>query len=203
MELLAAIASGLVAVCAVATSTYNVYLQRQQVRAQVWPRLLFDTSLTRSKGFSLVLTNRGVGPAEVKRVRVTVDGKPAEDWPHAITTLLGKNDFSLANLQPMEDEIISPGMDLHALELPNLDDSRKLVEELQKERLDIELCYCSSLGECWIYGSTAPKVPMGTRPVDSCVPDATPFHSIGDKALGELLTELARDGGTADARAGE
>jgi hypothetical protein len=37
---IAALTSGFVAVLALVVSTYNVYLQRQQIRAQVWPRLL-------------------------------------------------------------------------------------------------------------------------------------------------------------------
>jgi hypothetical protein len=78
-ELLAALVSGFVGAVALATSTYTVYLQRQQVRAQVWPYLVMGADWGHD-GLVLDVVNRGVGPAAVKRVRVTVDGKPMEDW---------------------------------------------------------------------------------------------------------------------------
>jgi hypothetical protein len=86
-DLLAALVSGFVGFVALATSTYNVYLQRQQVRAQVWPYLVLGADWGH-EGFTLGVTNRGVGPAAVKRVTVTVDGKLVEDWVDAEARLL-------------------------------------------------------------------------------------------------------------------
>jgi hypothetical protein len=194
-ELFAAIASGFVGALALATSTYNVYLQRQQVRAQVWPRLTFVTSLSKSDGLTVTLTNRGVGPAEVQRVRVLVDGKPAEDWPDALGKLLGSGSFSVGGIAPIEHEIVSPGLEIHALKIADTRDATKLVSQM--DRLEIELCYCSTLDDCWIEGPPGPHLTPTTRPIDRCVPDAKPFKSLSDKTLNGMLGDLqdANDAG--------
>lgn len=62
--------SGFIGALALAVATYNVYLQHKQVRAQVWPRLLFMPSFN-DTGFTLSLENGGIGPAEVRTVRVS------------------------------------------------------------------------------------------------------------------------------------
>ena len=54
-DLLAAVASGFVGALALATSTYNVYLQRQQVKASVWPHVTMDTASTDEGAFSIVI----------------------------------------------------------------------------------------------------------------------------------------------------
>jgi hypothetical protein len=65
----------LIAVLAVAVSAYTAYLQRQQVRAQVWPVLEYGTG--NEPELRLWLANKGVGPALIRHVMVTVDDKPA------------------------------------------------------------------------------------------------------------------------------
>jgi hypothetical protein len=50
--------AALVRLCALAVSGYTAYMQRQQVRAAVWPILEFDGSNHRT---CFMLTNKGVG----------------------------------------------------------------------------------------------------------------------------------------------
>jgi hypothetical protein len=62
---------GLLALC---VSAYTAYIQRQQVRATVWPILEFDSS--NSPDIHFTLANKGVGPALIRHVMVKVDDKP-------------------------------------------------------------------------------------------------------------------------------
>ena len=48
-------------------SDYTAYMQRQQVRAAVWPILEFDTS---NGPITFTLANKGVEPAIIKHVVV-------------------------------------------------------------------------------------------------------------------------------------
>ena len=82
----AAIAT-LIAVLAVAVSAYTAYVQRQQVRAQVWPILEYGSG--NEPELRLWLANKGVGPALIRHVIVTVDGLPAADWNAAMRALFG------------------------------------------------------------------------------------------------------------------
>jgi hypothetical protein len=202
-ELLAALASGFVGALALATSTYNVYLQRQQVRAQVWPYLVLGADFDGKEGVSITVTNRGVGPAQVKRVRVSVDGKRAGDWQEAIAMLLHSKSPPLGEswrLGEIEDQVMSPGQDIIAMAIKQ--HSRELVAE--RRRLAIEICYCSTLDECWLLSSPNPFDPPTTQPIAECVRDAKPFHSTGDVFLDTVAAGVSHpespgeDGGPSD-----
>jgi len=69
----AALIAAMIGVLALFVSGYTAYIQRQQVRAQVWPYLLVSNYDTE---FSIKVLNKGVGPAIVQSVQVWVDGKP-------------------------------------------------------------------------------------------------------------------------------
>ena len=81
----AAVIAALVGLLALCVSGYTAYVQRQQVRAQVWPYL--ETGLSPSKQ-ELTLVNKGVGPALIRSVQIFVDDKPLHDWD-AVYAALG------------------------------------------------------------------------------------------------------------------
>ncbi len=201
-DLLAAIASGFVGALALATSTYNVYLQRQQVRAQVWPHVLVRTDFSNAL-FTITLINRGVGPAEVGRVRVTVDGKRADDWFGAEKMILRRPDFDVwsAGVEPVEGQVLSPGEELLTLKVGNARDAREMFANM--DRLSTEVCYCSTLGECWIYSEKSALDPSTTTSVASCPPDPVPFRAATHDTLKELQASVLdarppmKDGGVA------
>lgn len=193
-EAAASVGSGIVAALALGTSAYTVYLQRQQVRAEVWPFLEWSMDWDgRSVVYSL--NNRGVGPASVKRVRVLVDEKPQKNWVNALCNLLHSDGLpQMPGVNLLENQVLSPGQEIHALTLDGATGTSVLAE---RQRMAVEVCYCSSLNECWEL-SVPPKRPPFTTPVVSCIPDAKPFESVGEDILDQILTKLAqsRDAGS-------
>lgn len=160
---LAALTSGFVGALALATSFYNVYLQRRQIEAQVWPHLEWTYSY-KGDGDDLTfnLANTGVGPARIQGVRVTIDGKPVKTW-HEAFDLLASGDPALADLMKDHDiesnkstvrgKVLGPGAQLAALEFhraPNDGGARRdlvpLVNAYMRTR--VEICYCSTLDDC-------------------------------------------------------
>jgi hypothetical protein len=188
-DLLAAVASGVVGALALATSTYNVYLQRQQVRAQVWPHLVWSPSLDEGR-FSATLENRGVGPADVRRVRVMVDGKATTDWVDATSLLLRKKSFAFPNISWIESQVMSPGQSITAIAIHDQDEARQWMAE--RRRLTVEICYCSTLGDCWVMSAPG-SGGNTTQPAADCAPDARPFTSVEDRVLDDLLAKLRAD----------
>jgi hypothetical protein len=77
----------LVGLCALCVSAYTAYVQRQQVRAAVWPILEFDSS--NAPDIHFTLANKGVGPAIIRHVTVMVDGQPVRNWKEALEKMLG------------------------------------------------------------------------------------------------------------------
>ena len=74
---------GFLALC---ISGYTAHVQRQQVRAAVWPILEFDSA---NGPIHFILANKGVGPAIIKNVIVKVDGEPVRNWKEALEKILG------------------------------------------------------------------------------------------------------------------
>ena len=81
-----AVIATLVGFLALCVSGYTAYMQRQQVRAAVWPILEFDSS---NGPIHFTLANKGVGPAIIKHVIVKVDDQPVKNWAEVLEKILG------------------------------------------------------------------------------------------------------------------
>jgi hypothetical protein len=146
----------LVGVSALFVSGYTAYVQRQQVRAAVWPILEYSTSNDPKIRFAL--DNKGVGPAIIRNVIVKVDGEPVRNWDAALQKLVGPGQYKFT-LSTMSGHVLAAGesMDLMVPHSPDggpltFDKSAALWTALDKERgrIGVEICYSSTLGDCWI-----------------------------------------------------
>lgn len=144
-----------IALLAVCVAGYTAYMQRQQVRAAVWPILEFDSS--NGPDIHFTLSNKGVGPAIIRHVIVKVDDQPFKNWNEVLDKLLGpgKHRYSESD---MSGHVLAPNESMtvftpHDVENNALTDrSNPLWEEMNKDRrrVSVEICYSSTLGECWM-----------------------------------------------------
>jgi hypothetical protein len=146
----------LVGVSALFVSGYTAYVQRQQVRAAVWPILEYGTS--NEPRIRFTLDNKGVGPAIVRSVVVRVDGEPVRNWQEALQKLLGPGEYKFT-MSSINGHTFSAGESMDVMVPRNFDGSalasdrsNALWTGLNKERgrVGIEICYSSTLGDCWI-----------------------------------------------------
>jgi hypothetical protein len=176
-----AIIATLVGVSALFVSGYTAHVQRQQVRAAVWRILEYSTS--NEPTIHLTLDNKGVGPAIIRHVRVTVDGQPVPNWHEALQRLLGPGMHHFYQ-STIGGHVLSAGESLKIL-VPYDDDGTPLT--LQKpgplwtamneggHRIGMEVCYCSTLGECWTLRS-GPNMDNSTVETGTCPgPSETSF----------------------------
>lgn len=157
-------------------------MQRQQVRATVWPILEFETTNTPDIHFTLA--NKGVGPAIIRDVIVTVDGQPVSNWSDALQKMLGPGYHRLSE-SDMGGHVLSPGesMTVFTPFEPDgkpfaFDKSNPLWVKMNKdrERIAVEICYSSTLGECWTLRSGG-KTRSATTESRGCPsPSATSFQ---------------------------
>jgi hypothetical protein len=164
---LAAVIAAFVGLLALLVSGYTAYLQRQQVRAQVWPYLEPGMSSSRRE---ISLFNKGVGPAIIRSVQVLVDGKPQRNWPAAFAAL--GIDFGHHIPYSTVNGVVIPAND-HVTQLlfPTSEDFNRYAHEV--DRVVLKLCYCSSLGDCWSYDGAAATPAETRQPVAAC-------HALGD-----------------------
>lgn len=155
----AAVIAALVGLLALVVAGYTAYIQRQQVRAQVWPYLLGGFS---GGNTELLWINKGVGPAIVRSVEVTIGGKPQADWK-AVFQTLGMQSPGIFQ-STLNDNVVSPGEKVDWLKFQNKADYEKF--RLVEHRLHVKVCYCSTLGDCWLSdsASNSNRTPIGACP---------------------------------------
>ena len=145
----------LVGISALFVSGYTAYVQRQQVRAAVWPILEFTSSNDPVLRFTVA--NKGVGPAIVRQVVVTVDGQPVRNWTDALQKMLGPGDHRRSQ-STINGHVFAAGETMDVL-IPHDDENKSLTFEKRGQLFEamdekrahvaVEICYCSTLGECW------------------------------------------------------
>jgi hypothetical protein len=173
-----------VGVCALFVSGYTAYMQRQQVRATVWPILEFYSS--NAPDIHFTLSNKGVGPAIIRNVIVSVDGQPKRNWGEVFAKLLGgrpedhhgsESDMSNHVLSAGESmDVMTPfGSDGNPIKF-NRSDPVWVKMEKDRNRVTVEICYSSTLGECWTLraGESAASSTTEIRRCPS--PSATSFQ---------------------------
>ena len=140
---------------AVGVSAYTAYVQRQQVRAQVWPILQYSTS--NEPNLRLSLANKGVGPALIRDVVVSVDGEIFHVWPDVLQKLLGPPPHFFSQ-STVRNRVLAAGESIDILEprdatgaglKPGKPGSEGDLFNSTRGRIAVEICYCSTLGDCW------------------------------------------------------
>lgn len=177
-DLVIATLVGFLALC---VSAYTAYMQRQQVRAAVWPILEFDSS--NGPDIHYTVSNKGVGPAIIRHVIVKVDGQPVKRWDEVLDKLIGpgKHRYSESDVN---GHVFAAGESAtvftpHDPEGNALTDrSNPLWVEMNKDRgrLSVEICYSSTLGECWTLRAAGLSPGTTTQTRRCPTPSATTFQ---------------------------
>ncbi|HEX6559516.1 MAG TPA: hypothetical protein VF021_08635 [Longimicrobiales bacterium] len=165
---LSAIIASLIGLLALCVSGYTAYIQREQVRAQVWPNLIAGND---DNDLSLIVYSKGVGPAIVRSAQIWVDGKAQSDWHHVLDALGMKRPvtFSESTINP---DVVSPGENVRIIKFEDKDLYRQFRAAAVAKHMAIAICYCSTLGECWNYRDAHlvgfKQGPLEVKPVDQC-----------------------------------
>ena len=172
----------LVGVCALGVAGYTAYMQRQQVRAAVWP--ILECYNSNAPDIHWTLSNKGVGPAIIRHVVVRVDGEPVRNWNEVLEKFLGpvkhpgsESDMSGHVLSPGESMTVFTPFSPEAKPIA-FDKSDPLFVKMNDDRfrVAVEICYCSTLGECWTLRSDG-KGNTSTTETRTCPgPSATSFQ---------------------------
>ena len=158
----AAIIAALVGLLALCVSGYTALLQRQQIRAQVWPYL--ETATSRSE-LDATIVNKGPGPAIIHSVQFYVDDHPQTDWA-AVFAAAGLNFGHRIPFSTVHGRVISSGEKIKQLAFPTEEDFTAFVK--QGEHIKMRFCYCSALNECWQYDEREKKLSDLVRETNQC-----------------------------------
>ncbi|MDQ2972103.1 MAG: hypothetical protein M3R20_03850 [Pseudomonadota bacterium] len=89
-------------------------------------------------------------PAIVRSAQIWVDGKPQTNWHHVLEALgdAKPGSYSEATINP---DVLSTGEQVRIIKFSAKNDYQRF-RTAAVGRVAINLCFCSSLDECWIYG---------------------------------------------------
>ena len=162
-----AVAAMLIGLVAVAVAAYTALLQREQIRAQVWPRVLLYNA---GSAGEFRISNKGVGPAVIRAVQVSVDGKPVRDWAEALDRL--ELSDPVQRYSSLAGMVLAPGEDVPYLQ-PGGADRFDALRPHMGERVKLVVCYCSALDDCWAVRNHGETMDDVHQPVGHC-PSAGP-----------------------------
>ena len=150
-----------------------VHQNERLVQANSLPHLSLERTFTRSGDNTTevrhTIGNSGVGPGEVRSAKLTLDGRPFDD----VETLLR---HCCAAIQPatsgtLTGRMISPQTSFDYLILratpENQAEVNRFADLTLRDRIMVEICYCSVFDECWTLRSVSEERP---RRVNSCAP---------------------------------
>jgi hypothetical protein len=177
-----ALAALLISAVAALASAYQTYVIRKQFSATVWPYLTFVSYSQTDKFFELDISNAGIGPALILTSKVTRHGKliapvPSPTTLPAIAIALEadrveakadaakaavKNDLRLAASTILAGDVIPAGGKVRILRVDGEFITRHVYGDINN--IDVKLCYCSLLGDCWTQSLWATTVqPQSVR----------------------------------------
>ncbi len=145
----------LVAVLALYAALTESAAVRQQTAAAVWPfvqLMLEDYDTGDAAGFSIAFTNAGVGPAKMRDVRVSVDGKVTRNWSELVASV-GGDAGAAVNRSFISDRVLRPDEKVVVFSTTDADLARKLFGAVSEPRGALTFCYCSIFDECWLADS--------------------------------------------------
>lgn len=154
-DAVAAVIAALIGLLSLVVAGYTAYvqrytanIQRQQVRAQVWPYLEMSYDNGHAQ-YDFSASNRGVGPLIVRSVQVFVAGRPVHD-PTDLYRLVGFTNFDGVDISSLNQTVLAPGERIQWFAFTNKADVDTFVEDWTKFHVEAKVCYASTLGETWL-----------------------------------------------------
>ena len=170
-ETFIAFAALVVSVSAVVVGLYEAALQRRHDRAEVWPRVEISTFVV-PQGAALRLDNTGIGPALVKSITVTVDGKMQRNWDEALTVLFGHAPPAHSS-STVTEHALRAGDQVTIVGIGKADLPPNFWQWVS--RVSVRVCYSSVFGESWIVTDDHLGGNSKWETVEHCPPQPTGY----------------------------
>lgn len=108
MEFIIAVSVIVVSVMSMVVAIYQTQIMRDQQHTAVWPYIQWMMQ-TGPNGFSIVVTNKGVGPAIIKSTSLKLDGKPMQNVDSLLIKIFGKLDGLNIDESEINNQVIAAG----------------------------------------------------------------------------------------------
>jgi hypothetical protein len=136
----------LISAVACAASLYQLRMAMSSISAQTWPYVTIGWRHTNDET-GIVVDNDGLGPAIIRDVVLTVDGQDQHDAISALRQIISIADASIELDELTRGVVIRAGKSLNLFVVRGASWANQL--RSAQNRVNLEICYCSILGQCW------------------------------------------------------
>jgi hypothetical protein len=146
-EMIVAWSAMFISLLALLATMYEANLERENQLLSIWPRVVIQTHISDKQGYSIEVSNKGLGPAIIKTTNITVDGKTQNSWQDVFEKLKLQGSFYTVT-NSLSSTIISQNETVIAVKV----EEAKAGHTAGKgsKRIDLEICYCSVYDDCWL-----------------------------------------------------
>ena len=149
LDLVIAICALFVSSLATAASWWQSRVVATQLSSQVWPYLSIQTSYD-SSSVALTISNEGLGPARVRSVVLSLDGKPHQKLTEILDIIAPAQRRNLRGqfTDVARSSVIRVGGTVTLFRIGD----RAVMSALLRnyKRMDLAVCYCPIIsGDCW------------------------------------------------------
>ncbi|HEU4952352.1 MAG TPA: hypothetical protein VFT46_10390 [Holophagaceae bacterium] len=148
VEILLAAVAFFVSAATLGVYLYQARMMRAQQHASVWPYL--EATYSNVDDYRLVVRNKGVGPALVRQVEMTLDGKALRSNADLVAGVLGPGAQLDYQNSTLENRVLAPGEEVVLFRIPDLKAALAFQEQQQKHHFALKVTYASVYGDCWV-----------------------------------------------------
>lgn len=126
---------------------YQARIMQEQQKASSWPYI--EALPSRGpQGLSLIVTNKGTGPAIVKNVILRLGD---EEFKSLDSLFKAVTDSSFADFgySTVNRRVIAPGEMIEAFMITDEEIGNRISKVLSTRGFEYEICYCSIYKDCW------------------------------------------------------
>jgi hypothetical protein len=153
--------------------------QEQLLKSSVWPYLSYGKSNATEAGVRQLvfeIDNEGVGPALVRSIAVSYNGHYYPTFRSLMKACCNIDHPKNVFTSTLHDRVIVAHDSVAFIIMPpgKLDAAEYQTILAQRSKIEVKMCYCSVLGDCWFMDtSQGPGVPAAVR---RCPPAQQPQY---------------------------
>lgn len=149
-EMITAMSAVFIGLVALIIGAYQAKVASDQRGASVWPYVEVGRFSLQGKEYGFAVHNKGVGPAIIKQMEVSVDGKPMKSWTETFQTMLGEK-INVPYIYSSANKAVLAAQE--ETKIVTVSDE-ELITRLQSvpDNIIITVCYCSIFNDCWLSG---------------------------------------------------
>ncbi len=157
-NMIVAVSAVFIGICALFVSIVQTNLQRKQSYAATWPYLEINTDMLDNQ-FYFSVTNKGAGPAIIKKVRLLYKGKEYASPVTLAREITGKQHaFMPYYWDRLDKRVIAPQEKIAYLTLTDKADAEKFESALPD--IQLRIAYASVYDQLWVAFETQDVLPI-------------------------------------------